>query len=389
MYASATTSGLPPPIVIRPGMRVFVFLGHDFGAGWSSGALPGINEQRPYGYYHATEYGCTIKYSTDAEEARVMRFLRLSLRRTIGFDLLHAWRNRRDLLDSDVVWTHTELEHLAALALWRMSRSRRPTLIAQCIWLFDKWHRLSPPKRWLYKRLLARTDLLTVQSTESLKVAQRVLPSVRSCLNHYGTTVEAMIPAVHRPVHRPIRILSLGRDMHRDWVTVVTALRGWDACQARIGAPLIDRRLTRNATNIELVRPKSADLPGLYQWADLAVVTLKPNLHVSGITVVTEAMLMGLPVICTDTGGLRSYFSEEEVMYVQPNDADAVRNGIMRLAQDGALRLGLAQNAQKRLTEADLSTRARARRMAQISAELLAAKQDYAFETKRGMPIDL
>ena len=151
-------------------IRVFVFLGHGFGASWSRGELPGINEQLPYGYYHASDNGCVVKYSLDAEESRVTRFLRLSMRRLVGFDLLHAWRNRQSLCDADVVWTHTELEHLAVLVLWRsIPRNRRPKLIAQCIWLFDKWDRLPAHKRWLYSKLLSQTNVLTLQSSENLE----------------------------------------------------------------------------------------------------------------------------------------------------------------------------------------------------------------------------
>jgi hypothetical protein len=32
------------------------------------------------------------------------------LRRIVGFDLIHAWRNRKGLFAADIVWTHTELK---------------------------------------------------------------------------------------------------------------------------------------------------------------------------------------------------------------------------------------------------------------------------------------
>ncbi len=38
------------------------------------------------------------------------------------------------------------------------------------------------------------------------------------------------------------------------------------------------------------------------------VVPLKPNKHASGITVMEEAALHGLPMVVTDTGGLKAYF---------------------------------------------------------------------------------
>ena len=124
--------------------------------------------------------------------------------------------------------------------------------------------------------------------------------------------------------------------------------------------------------NIELVKPDNTQLRSLYDWADIVVVSLKPNLHVSGITVITEAVLMGVPVVCTDTGGLRTYFSDGEIMYVPPNDASAMRRAISQLTADDALGLAMARKAQERLLKDDLSTRARARRMAELSRELLA-----------------
>jgi glycosyltransferase involved in cell wall biosynthesis len=358
-------------------IRVFVFLGHDFGASWSRGELPGINEQLPYGYYHAADYGCVVTYSQDAKESRVTRFLRLSMRRLTGFDLLHAWHNRHSLFDTDVVWTHTELEHLAVLVLWRLiPRQRRPKLIAQCIWLFDKWDRLPALKRSLYIKLLSQADVITLQSSECMKAARRVLPAARCCMNLYGTHTDAMVPALPRPVHTPIRILSLGRDMHRDWATLIAAVSGWEGCEARVGARYIDRKQARQVKNVELVKPDSIQLRSLYDWADVVVVSLKPNLHISGITVITEAVLTGVPLVCTDTGGLRSYFSDDEIMYVPPNDPDAIRRAIVQLAADDGLRLSLARKAQERLLKDDLSTRARARRMAELSRELLAEPSD-------------
>ena len=366
-----TVSSVPEPV------RVFVFLGHDFGARWARGGLPGINEQLPYGYYHAEDYGCVVKYSLDAKEGRLIRFIRLGMRRVLGLDLLHAWHNRHSLFDTDVVWTHTELEHLAVLVLWRwIPRRRRPKLIAQCVWLFDKWNHLPRPKRWLYAKLLSQVDVLTLQSSETMRAAQRALPGVPRRLNLYGTRVDAMVPAVPRAVHTPLRILSLGRDVHRDWATVIEVVKGWESSEARIGARYIDRKQARQVKNIELVNPDSTQLRTLYDWADVVVVSLMPNLHISGITVITEAVLMGAPIVCTDTGGLRSYFSDDEIMYVPPNDAVAMRRAIVQLAADDALRFNMTRKAQERILRDDLSTRARAERMAELSRELLEERLD-------------
>jgi glycosyltransferase involved in cell wall biosynthesis len=85
---------------------------------------------------------------------------------------------------------------------------------------------------------------------------------------------------------------------------------------------------------------------------------------------------MGAPIVCTDTGGLRSYFSDDEIMYVPPNDAVAMRRAIVQLAADDALRFNMTRKAQERILRDDLSTRARAERMAELSRELLEERLD-------------
>jgi hypothetical protein len=84
-------------------MRVFVLLAYTFGAqrwkeSWARGEIPGIQERLPYGYFHCAGETCEIRYSEDARESRLVRFLRMCLRRVIGFDLIHAWRNREGIV---------------------------------------------------------------------------------------------------------------------------------------------------------------------------------------------------------------------------------------------------------------------------------------------------
>jgi hypothetical protein len=222
----------------RP-MRVFVLLAYTFGAQrwkerWARGEIPGIQEQLPYGYFHCAGDTCEVRYSEDASESRLMRFLRMSLRRLIGFDLIHAWRNRQGISEADVVWTHSEIEHLAVLLLFRLglARARRPRLIAQSIWLFDRWRRISAFRRWAYRRLLEHADILTVLSPENLQIVRELFPGKRSESVLFGIDSSKMRPVKRRELGRPMRILSLGNDMHRDWMTLIKALGGWNECEA-------------------------------------------------------------------------------------------------------------------------------------------------------------
>jgi glycosyltransferase involved in cell wall biosynthesis len=367
----------------RP-VRIFVQLGRGFGAReweqrWSKGAIPGINERLPYGYYHAADSSFRIDYSEDHAETWPSKVVRLGLRRLLGFDLVHAWRNRRMILGADAVWTHTEFEHLAALALLRSFRFRpRPKMIAQSIWLFDRWRGLSTTKRWLYRTLLKHADVLTVQSPANLMVLRRLLPQNRSELVLYGNDISGLRPATLRNGHNPARIVALGNDMHRDWNTLIAALDGWPGCEVRIGSTRLGlRRLAGKQVSIVPVR-SAREAKDLYAWGEIAVVPLERNLHASGITVISEAVVSGLPVVCTRTGGLSAYFSEQEVRYVPPEDLEAVRCALKELAANDELRCVIAEKAQKRILAADLSSRARALRLRKLTEELLAGRSSNA-----------
>ncbi|HXC26702.1 MAG TPA: family 16 glycosylhydrolase [Stellaceae bacterium] len=358
-------------------IRVFVHLARGFGAvewsaKWQRGEIIGLNDPLPYGYFHAAEHGCTVEHSEDRPERLVGRLLRIGLRAVLGFDFVHAWRNRRGIRDAEIIWTHTESQHLAVLLLLcGYRRSHRPKVIAQSVWLFDAWRYLSPPKRWLYRRLLGGADMLTVLSPENLKIARALFPRLPSQMVLFGVAADAMKPRLQRPAHRPLRILSLGNDRHRDWPTLVGAIGDRDDCELCIVTPRLPAALTR-AENVRVVHPKNnAELAELYEWADLVALALTPNKHASGITVVAEATVFGVPVICTDTGGLQAYFAEGDIRYVPAGQPAAMRQVIGALADDDDARCSMVERARRRMCEAGLTSRDYARRYAHLSKELL------------------
>lgn len=374
-------------------IRVFVHLARGFGAAhwqarWERGDIIGLNEHLPYGYFWAREDGCVVEYSQDRREGPFGGALRLGLRLLLGFDFVHAWRNRRGIYAADIVWTGTESQYLAVLLLLRCW-SRRPKVIAQSIWLFDTWPRLSIPKRWLYRSLINDAAALTVHSVEGVKVAHTLFPRQRALFMPYGITADKMVPPDGRAPHRPIRVLSAGSDRHRDWATLVSALRDWPDAELRIVAPRLPATLKLGA-NASLVHPATNDeYLALYRWADVVALALNPNRHGSGITVVEEATVLGVPVVVTDIGGLRGYFSDQEVRYVPATDADAMRKAIAAVAEDpNSARM--VERAQYRMIEAGLTSRGVARRHAQLSRELLADTQPFASdEPQSGSPLDV
>ena len=210
----------------------FVLLAHGFGAAtWNTrfhqGKVIGLNEEYAYGYHHAEKMGIHVRYSEDAQESFIGKALRIGVRGLLGFDLIHAWRNRQAFFAADVVWTHTESLSLAASLLCRFyPRLPAPKLILQSVWLCDRWDSFSQIKRSLYRNLLSRADVLTFLSPLNTSKARQIFPTQRCELVRFGITTEHKKPPQPPRQKRPLQLLSLGNDRHRDWGTLADAVRG-------------------------------------------------------------------------------------------------------------------------------------------------------------------
>jgi glycosyltransferase involved in cell wall biosynthesis len=160
--------------------------------------------------------------------------------------------------------------------------------------------------------------------------------------------------------------------VHRDWDLLIEAVADEPEWTLKIVSQKVKPSAIGGARNIEVTSLKTNDeLFALYRWADLLVLAIKPNLHASGITVLEEAALLGVPIICSDAGGLRAYFSDPEIRFVPPQDVTALKTAIRELAADPDARLALAERAQARMGSTGLSSESYVRRHVEISRDLL------------------
>ncbi|MGH8336316.1 MAG: glycosyltransferase, partial [Gammaproteobacteria bacterium] len=231
---------------------------------------------------------------------------------------------------------------------------------------------MSTAKRILYSHLLKYADIITTQSPEDLSVARKLFPTRPTACVLSGGAVEWMTQPREEPIHRPVRLAALGNDMHRDWSTLLRAFGGRSEYELAIATRQLKQRRLRNVPNVRLAKAQTeADVRQLYQWADIVVVPLKHNRHASGITVTFEGTISGVPVVATDTGGLRAYFSDDEIAYVPLNSPDAMRGMVDELCADRVRSLAMVGKAQHRMLTGELTKQGYAKRHRQLTEELL------------------
>jgi glycosyltransferase involved in cell wall biosynthesis len=359
-------------------VKVFVHLAYGYApAAWKQriqdGTLVGINDCPAYGYTRAEQFGCSVTYSQDHRFGVLLNAVRLLTRICFGFDFCHAWFNRREIFSSDVIWTHTESQSLAiaALCLLRSPKGGSPRLIAQTVWLFDKWEHLTSFHRYLYRKLLARADVMTFLSPLNLRKAQQLFPNQDCRLVKFGIRSDHITSRDYQ-ASRPIRILSIGNDVHRDWDALIMAFGGHDIFDVRIATRSLKQSAIRQYKNIKVIGIKKNDeLMELYRWANLSVILLKENLHASGITVILEAFCMGLPVVASNVGGLSEYFSDREVFYVESHDDQIIRESVLRYASDLNAQKEMVLRAQGKILAGGLNSEGFAHQHFIISKDLL------------------
>lgn len=337
-------------------------------------------DESPYGFHQARDLGWRIIFSQDRSEGVVRRTIRRIIKRALGFDIVHLWRNHALLKKADVVWTMQDSEWLALrfAALWH--KPARLPVIGNTVWLFDRWEQINPVRRWLYRRLARGPGVLTVHSDRYIPLMQRVLRGVRCERMYFGTDLPALSDGIREiqaedeheaGVGRPIRLFAAGNDPTRDWATLLAAVGDDPRFELELLCPWVSDEVKRRHASV-LRRPAISDhsreiFDALYCWADLVVVPMKEN-RFSGITVALEAAARGRPLISSRTGGVPTYFTEDEVFFVPPGDPAALREAALATVAERHRR---AAAARARLTRDDYSIRGMMARYVALSRSVL------------------
>jgi len=141
-------------------------------------------------------------------------------------------------------------------------------------------------------------------------------------------------------------ILAVGDDISRDYETLIKATAGLD-----IRLILKTRRVAENKElyphlSVMGRRLSDPEFRDLYDRAKLVVMPLHPTLWAGGVTAFLEAMAMGKAQIVSTSVGLIDYVRPgENCLSVPCHDMNALREAIVRLLSDDALRRRLGESA--------------------------------------------
>jgi glycosyltransferase involved in cell wall biosynthesis len=292
-----------------------------------------VFEPSPYCYAEASAH-VDLQFSHDHAEGRLHSVVRRGLKVVLGFDVWHAWRNRDRAAAADVVWTHTEREHLALAFLCRLGLLPDLRILGQSVWLWDDWARLSWPRRAAYRWMLEAVTVHTTLSPVNAGVASRSIGKP-ALFVPFGVVELPTAPDRPETPGNCIRVVAPGNDKHRDWPQLLEVARRAPDIEVQVlSRRRAARRLAREGLPNVGVRQASsvADILACYTDADVVVVPLHPNGHASGITVALEGLMVGRPVVVTRVGGIEDYLGEY-AEYAEPGDPTSLEAAIRRASK--------------------------------------------------------
>lgn len=281
-----------------------------------------VVDRTPYAY-HLAASAFSLEWSSDRAEGPVARWWRMSVKRVLGFDFVHVWRNRALLKNADAIWTHTEREHLAVALLTLLNpRAYRGASIAQSVWLWDLWPTLSSARRLFFRALVRRHDVELVLSRCNREVSSVAVPGRAVVRLPFGTHFAH--PATRESRSGTPTILVIGNDRHRDWDLMLEAARRLPQFDIDVLSLADVVRDLPWPGNVHVRRVDQRRLLyEVYPAATVVVLPLRENQHASGCTVAIEALSAGLPVVASDAGGIDEYLADSGSTLVPLGDVDA------------------------------------------------------------------
>lgn len=265
-----------------------------------------------------------------------------------------ATRTLRASSDATLAMFEGEGHALALARSLHLSRSTRPFVIVAC-WLADLVQRATPSQLRKYRMAYRSVDRVVVFSNNQVGVlVERLgIPATRVQVVPFGIDLDEIVDTEPRQAHAntptELKVLAVGRDASRDWVTLAAAATGasWMAELYTRPSLIAGLELPPQLTPHAMVG--RADYLRMMAAADVMVIPTGIHQYPAGQSVLGEAMAAGVACVVTDTPALRGYASDGvDSLLVPPGDPSALRLAVDRLAEP-ELRSRLGDAAQQRM----------------------------------------
>jgi glycosyltransferase involved in cell wall biosynthesis len=328
-------------------VRVHVEYAHSVDpAAWERNHAAGrVPDRLPYGLDRLSEgdVDLVVRPASSRPVHLLNRATRLS---SGGFDFLEAARCRaRRACDVALCWD----ERSGVPASLRSRLPGEPQAATGVIWITERDAPVPRRARFLAARALRNAAAVWAMSPPQLPILAEDFRVARSRLHllHMGIDVDFWRSDAEPEGEL---VASAGNDRHRDHALLVEALARLRRRRRGVRLELVTHMPLMVPEELGSRRPylTHPEMRELYGRASVVALAVKPNLHVSGLSVLLEAMACSRAVVMTESPGLSEYLRHDETGMIVPHgDADALARAVEALLAEPerAAELGAAARA--------------------------------------------
>jgi glycosyltransferase involved in cell wall biosynthesis len=292
-----------------------------------------VPDRLPYGLDRLEQHGFELELKPPP--GRVLGVLDgVTRRATGGFEFVHwALRDAPRTCDLSLCWD----ERTGVPSALRSRLRGKPATATGVIWVTEPDAPFGRRGRFIGQRALRQAGAVWAMSPAQLVVLERdfAIPSRRLHLLHMGIDVDFWRVDGYEP--EPNRVMGAGNDRHRDHALLLDAMKRLHRARPSTRFELITDHPIKvppelGGRHSHFAHPRMREM---YARTSVVALALKPNLHVSGLSVLLEAMACERPVVITDSPGLSEYVRDGETAIVVPSgDPDALARAVGDLLAD-------------------------------------------------------
>lgn len=198
--------------------------------------------------------------------------------------------------------------------------------------------------------MLCNKCILISDSQAELWAKSFKIPSNKFATIRYGLDTNFYKPQRRNNNTIP-HILVVGRDHSRDFQTVIEALDGLDVITTFVTLKHMLPPAGQENKNIRVLENIEYDeLFRCYEEADIAIIPLKKGTtYMSGIRAAIEAGLTKTPIIASETLGMREYFNDDEIYYVEPENPNLLKSKVLATINNHDERMEMVEKTYNRI----------------------------------------
>ena len=286
----------------------------------------------------------------------------MNLLRRINFNLAQLptlWRIR----NYDILFLNSNL--LFVFLVKRVLRYKKPKIVFYNTFFTNTLKRNTHGfYARLIRRAIASIDMIVCPSTAQKNIlVQEGFDAKHIVVVLNGVDEKFFAPSKRESNTQQFSILSVGKDMGRDYRTLIEAVRGSDVSITIIAAPRNLKGIAGIPENVKIL----FDVPqketrDFYAKADIVVVPTFSENHwdasdCSGQYVILESMAAGKTVVASERSTLSDYIqNQKNGLFVKGEDPVLLRNVIEMCSRNPALLESLSIEARKTI-EAHCTTK--------------------------------